>query len=136
MDNWTVCSLLNLNLNLNLILLSDAILPQADVSRLLKEQSSLSARLQEAQASRIVLEEQGRQVVAAGELATTEMRKKVEEKDKEGRLASDSMARLEKELKGEQQKVTHLQVDSRLLPICPKFLNELLPPIFVFVSSC
>ena len=97
---------LNLNLNLNLILLSDAILPQADVSRLLKEQSSLSARLQEAQASRIVLEEQGRQVVAAGD----EMRKKVEEKDKEGRLASDSMARLEKELKGEQEKVTHLQV--------------------------
>ena len=110
MDNWTVCSLLNLNLNLNLILLSDAILPQADVSRLLKEQSSLSARLQEARSSRIVLEEQGRQVVAAGELATTEMRKKVEEKDKEGRLASDSMARLEKELKGEQEKVTHLQV--------------------------
>ena len=83
---------------------------EADVSRLLKEQAALSARLQEAHAARIVLEEQGRQVAAAGELATTEMRKKVEEKDKEGRIASDSIARLEKELKGEQEKVTHLQV--------------------------
>ena len=83
---------------------------EADVSRLLKEQAALSARLQEAHAARIVLEEQGRQVAAAGELATTEMRKKVEEKEKEGRLARESMARLEKELKGEQEKVTHLQV--------------------------
>ena len=83
---------------------------EADVSRLLKEKASLSARLQEALAGRIVLEEQGTQVAAAGELAAAEMRKKVDETEKEGRLVLESRARLEKELKGEQEKVTHLQV--------------------------
>ena len=83
---------------------------EADVSRLLKEKASLSARLQEALAGRIVLEEQETQVAAAGELAAAEMRKKVDETEKEGRLVLESRARLEKELKGEQEKVTHLQV--------------------------
>ena len=55
------------------------------------------------------MEEQGRQMVAAGELAAAEMRNKVEEKEKEGRLAQESMAKIEKELKEEQGKVVSLE---------------------------